>query len=106
MSNKQPMTNNSRLGQSNTLKNVLDEMIREMKIGNKLTEMKIKKIWFEQMQGIIAKNTRGIYLKENTLSIYIESSVLKQELFMAREKICQILNDKLGEKVIKEVIIR
>jgi len=92
--------------QFSTLKDVLDDMIREMRIGDKMLEMKVKKIWFEQMQGIIAKNTKYIHLRESILHISIESSVLKQELFMAREKICQIINERLGENVIKEVIIR
>lgn len=92
--------------QFSPLKDIFDEMIREMKIGDKMLELNIKKIWFEQMQGIIAKNTKNIYLRENNLYISIESSVLKQELFMAREKICQIINEKLGKNVIKEVVIR
>jgi len=92
--------------QFSPLKDIFDEMIREMKIGDKMLELNIKKIWFEQMQGIIAKNTKNIFFRENNLYITIESSVLKQELFMAREKICQIINEKLGKNVIKEVVIR
>lgn len=92
--------------QFSSLKDILDEMIQEMRIGSKLNELKVKKIWYEQMQGVIAKNTNKIILRDGILYVAIQSSVVKQELFMAREKICQIINDRMGEKIIKDVIIR
>jgi predicted nucleic acid-binding Zn ribbon protein len=92
-------------GNFSTLKDILDDMIQEMRIGSKLNEIKVKKIWYEQMQGIIAKHTKRIVLSNRKLYVQIDSAVIKQELFMAREKICQIINDKMGEKIIEEVII-
>lgn len=94
-----------RTGNFHTLKDILDEMIQEMRIGGKLNEIKIKKIWYEQMQGIIAKSTKRIILGNRKLYVYVDSAVIKQELFMAREKICQIINDKMNDKIIDEVII-
>jgi predicted nucleic acid-binding Zn ribbon protein len=92
-------------GNFSTLKDVLDDMIQELQLGGKMNELKVRKIWYEQMQGIIAKNTKQILLRNKKLYVYIESAVIKQELFMAREKICQIINDKMGNKIVDEVII-
>jgi predicted nucleic acid-binding Zn ribbon protein len=92
-------------GNFSTLKDVLDDMIQELQLGGKMNELKVRKIWYEQMQGIIAKNTKQILLRNKKLFVYIESAVIKQELFMAREKICQIINDKMGNKIVDEVII-
>jgi predicted nucleic acid-binding Zn ribbon protein len=92
-------------GNFSTLKDVLDDMIQELQLDGKMNELKVRKIWYEQMQGIIAKNTKQILLRNKKLYVYIESAVIKQELFMAREKICQIINDKMGNKIVDEVII-
>ena len=89
-----------------TLKDVLDDMIREMRIGGKMDEMKVRKYWYELMGTYITNHTTRIFYKQGKLFVYLESSALKQELFMARTKIVASLNERLGEHLIQELIIR
>ncbi|MEZ5054494.1 MAG: DUF721 domain-containing protein [Chitinophagales bacterium] len=88
------------------LKEVLDDMIKEMRIGGKMDEMKVRKYWHELMGTYIANQTSKIFYKQGKLFVYIPSSVLKQELFMAREKIKSNLNERLQEQLIQEIIFR
>lgn len=88
------------------LKEVLDDMIKDMRIGNKMDEMKVRKYWHELMGTYITNHTTRIFYKQGKLFVYIESSALKQELFMARAKIIDNLNERLQENLIKEIIIR
>ncbi len=53
----------------------------------------------------ISKKTASIQLFKGTLRISLTSSVLKQELIFAKDKIRIHLNDALGKEVIKEVIL-
>lgn len=88
------------------LKNVLEDMIYEMRIGDKMDEMKVRKYWHDLMGSYITNHTNKVFFKKGKLFIYIESSVLKQELFLARNKIIKDLNARLGENLVQEVIIR
>jgi predicted nucleic acid-binding Zn ribbon protein len=88
------------------LKDVLEDMIKEMRISGKMNEMNVRKHWHELMGTYITNHTSKIFYKQGRLFVYLESSVLKQELFMARTKIVASLNERLGEELVKELIIR
>jgi predicted nucleic acid-binding Zn ribbon protein len=81
-------------------------MIRELRIGNKMDEMKVRKYWHEMMGSYITNHTTRIFYKQGKLFVYLESSALKQELFMARKKIIEGLNERLGENLVHELVIR
>ena len=89
-----------------SLKDVLEDMIQEMRIGTKIKEMHIRKYWNREMGISITRNTKDLYFKEGILYVYLNSAALKQELFMARGKICKLLNEKIGSELITEIIIR
>ncbi len=89
-----------------SLKDVLDDMVREMRIGNKLDEMQLRRHWNREMGLYISKNTRNLYFRDGVLHVYVTSSALRQELFMARDKIRQLLNERSGSELVREVIIR
>ncbi len=89
-----------------TLKDVLDDMIREMRLGGKMNEMKVRKYWHELMGSYIMKHTSQVYYKGGKLFVYLESSALKQELHMAKDKIISNLNERLGENLVNDIIIR
>ena len=54
----------------------------------------------------ITNHTTRIFYKQGKLFVYLESSALKKELFMARTKIIANLNERLEEDLIQELIIR
>lgn len=89
-----------------SLKDVLDDMIRDMRIGSKMQELHIRKHWNREMGVYIGKNTKKLFFKDGILYVYLDSAALKQEIFMAREKIVNILNEKMGEKLVKEIVLR
>ena len=88
------------------LKDVLDDMIREMRSGGKMEEMKVRKYWHELSGTYITNQTTRIFYKQGKLFVYLESSALKQELYLARTKIIANLNERLQEDLIQELIIR
>ncbi len=88
------------------LKEVLDDMIQEMRLSTKMHELKIRKFWFETMGSFIANHTSKMYFRQNKLFVFVDSSALRQELFLAREKLRQKLNEYLGEELVQEIIVR
>jgi hypothetical protein len=58
------------------------------------------------MGAVIAKHTTGLYLKGDTLLVYFNSSVVKNEFIYHREKAISLINEALGSEMIKDLVIK
>jgi len=88
-----------------SLKEVLDSMINDLDIQNKLYEVNIKKHWSMLFGVDVASNTKTIRLNEGVLWVKIESASLKQEFSFSKDEVKVLLNNKLGKEIIDEIII-
>lgn len=68
--------------------------------------LQIEQIWENLMGKTIAKYTDKIQIINHTLFIKTNVGPLKNELMYQREQIKERVNEALGEKVIKEVVIQ
>ena len=68
--------------------------------------MQIEEVWEELMGKTIARYTDSIQIVNQTLFITTSVAPLKNELLFQKEKIIQRVNEALGEKVIRDVVIR
>lgn len=75
-------------------------------IARKIAEAKAVQKWPEVMGDTVASFTRNIELKNGVLTVYITSSVLRNELFMQRATIKDTVNQAVGQKVVNVVIVR
>jgi len=84
----------------------LKQFLNQSRLKGSMQALQIEDVWEQIMGKTIARYTDKIKIHGNTL--YISSSVapLKQELLYQKEKIIQRVNEALGEKVIKEVVIQ
>ncbi len=89
-----------------TLSEVLKEYRSEMNIDRKLKEVNLLNSWEHIAGRAIAKRTSKVYLKDGKLFIYLTSPVVRSELSMAKESLKERLNEKAGEELIKEIILR
>ena len=81
-------------------------MIEQYRIKGKLHQSRIRNQWEQMMGPTIAGYTKDIKLYKGKLYITIESAALRQELSYGKDKIKKLLNEELGEKAVKEVVIR
>lgn len=88
------------------LKDVLNDLIGEMKWKEPLNETKIREVWKAKMGTTINSYTKNLNFRKGMLFIYITSAPLKQELSYEKEKIRDMLNAELGGKFVEEVLIR
>jgi len=63
-------------------------------------------VWEEVMGKTVAKYTDKIQIINATLFISTNVAPLKNELLYQKEKIIERVNEALGEKTIKEVVIK
>lgn len=91
---------------SQKIGDVIQEYLKALKIDDKLKEVQLIKSWDEIVGKTIARSTNNIYIKNRKLFVNLNSSVIRNELFMLREGLLKALNDKAGEKVIDEIILK
>ncbi|MEM6263841.1 MAG: DUF721 domain-containing protein [Bacteroidota bacterium] len=69
-------------------------------------ETEVQKVileWGEYMGAPIAANTEKIWYRDGTLFVKMRSPIWKNELLMARVKIQQMINQRVGRELVREV---
>jgi hypothetical protein len=68
--------------------------------------LQIEEVWEQIMGKTVARYTEKIHIHGQTLYISTSVAPLRQELLYQKDNIIQRVNEALGEKVIKEVVIK
>jgi len=89
-----------------SLAQALQQFLRQSRIKGNIQAMQIEEVWEELMGKTIARYTDSIQIVNQTLFISTSVAPLKNELLFQKEKIIQRVNEALGEKVIRDVVIR
>jgi len=95
-----------RRSNTQSLSEVLRDYVKGTSIEKKLKEVDIVQSWEELLGKTIAHYTKNISLKNRILFLEINSSVVKNELFMMREEIRRKLNEKAGEELVDKIIFK
>ena len=97
------MRKNIRHNETNSIKELIDIFVKENKLSRGLRQVTIKELWKEQMGQGVLSYTDKIELKGDLLLVYLNSSVLREELSYGKEKIIKMLNEAFGEDIIKKI---
>ncbi|MEP7251547.1 MAG: DUF721 domain-containing protein [Ginsengibacter sp.] len=89
-----------------TIGDALKEFLRKSKLKGGVQAMQVEDAWEKIMGKTIARYTDKIEIINSTLFISSTVAPLKNELLYQKEKIIERVNEALGEKVIKEVVIK
>jgi hypothetical protein len=84
----------------------MKQFLKQSRIKGYVQAFQIEEAWEKIMGKTIAKYTDKIEIKGNTLFINTSVAPLKNELLYQKDKIIDRVNESLGEKLIKEVVIR
>jgi len=87
------------------LKTILKELMKTYRLQKGNNEWVIKEAWPRLFGDIINRHTVQLRLSGRRLYIKVDSSPLRQELMMGREKIRKILNEEIGENFLEEVVL-
>ena len=87
-----------------TLKEAINELLKQYQIRGKLKEVNIVEHWEKIMGKVIAKHTLKVYISKKKLYVALDSAALKQELSYSKHKIIEVLNREADENIIEEVI--
>lgn len=89
-----------------SLGSAIKDFLKEKKYDQKIAEMEVVNSWEEIIGKPIARATSSICIKDGTLYIYLNSSIVRNELFMMRNDIIRVINQRCGGTVIRAIVLR
>ena len=93
-------TNNQNVGQ------VLKDVVRELRLGAKLTQAEIRSLWTRELGPVINRHTTELLFRAGTLVVRVDSAALRQELHYNRAALAKRLNEHLSAGEIREIEVR
>lgn len=97
------MAKKTRHNESSSIEDLMKIFIKENNLTKGLQQISIEELWKEQMGQGVSNYTDKIVLKGEQLLVFLNSSVLREELSYGKDKIITILNEALGEELIKSI---
>jgi hypothetical protein len=85
---------------------ILKEFTKEANFDQKLQETRLIENWGKMLGPMIENSTLKIFINNRVLFVYLESPVIRNELFMMRSQIQDALNKSVGENIIDNIVFR
>ncbi|WP_238325422.1 DUF721 domain-containing protein [Lunatimonas lonarensis] len=86
------------------LKDVFDELLEAYRIKDRYNERKVVAEWESLMGKTVASRTSSISVKNRILYIRLSSGAIKKELMMHKSKVMDLIAEKYGDQVIKDIV--
>lgn len=88
------------------LKELVKDYLDDVPHRKRLKRGMILSLWDETVGESIAKQTQNLRFEKGKLIMNVKNPAWRQEIHMKRYSIAKKLNDKVGEKIIKEIVVR
>jgi predicted nucleic acid-binding Zn ribbon protein len=89
-----------------SLGDVIKLFLKSIRAEDKITELNIFAAWEKIMGKQIHALTDKVSYREKTLTVYLKSSTLREELSHAKTKIIEKINKEVGSNVVSELHLR
>jgi ATP-dependent Zn protease len=90
---------------TNGIKNVIDNMVSQLKMKDKFGELSIIEAWQKTLGDNVLRRTENIQIRDRKIYVKIESSALKNELLMNKTNVLFNLNKYAGGDLIDDIIL-
>ena len=85
------------------LKEVIERWLKAYKLDGKMKEIEVVNAWPELMGTAVAHRTKEISIRNKTLYLKMESSVMRDELAHGKSIIIQRVNEYAGFEIINDI---
>tara|TARA_S200000501_G_scaffold348447_1_gene363664 strand:+ start:422 stop:724 length:303 start_codon:yes stop_codon:yes gene_type:complete len=89
-----------------TIGRILDDIVSSKALKKGLTNEKVNQLWSKLMGENIDRYTDKIIVKNKTVTIYLSSAPLREELTYGKDKIIKLINEETDVKLIEKIIFR
>lgn len=88
-----------------SIEDLMQSFIKENNLSKGMQKMKVEETWGKMMGPGITTHTTSVRLQNKTLIVQLKSSVLREELSYGKEKIIKMMNEEMGEELIKKLML-
>ena len=89
-----------------TIGRILDDIVSSKALKKGLNKEKVSQLWSKLMGENIDRYTDKIIVKNKTVTIYLSSAPLREELTYGKDKIIKLINEETDVKLIEKIIFR
>ncbi len=87
------------------IKDLMKSFIKENNLSKGMQKMEIEEAWSRLMGQGVMSYTNKVQLQNKTLIVSLTSSVLREELSYGKDKIIKMMNEEMGEILIKKIML-
>ncbi len=88
-----------------SIKDLMKDVIKENNLTKGMQKMDVREVWEKLMGNGVMSYTVSVELQNKTLIVKLKSSVLREELSYGKEKIIAMINEELGEELVKKLML-
>ncbi len=88
------------------IKALVEAMRKEQGLKKGLEKASVKQLWIELWGENIAQYTQKLVFNNGILTVYLNSSTLREELNRKKNEIIVQMNAKMGEQLIDKIIFK
>ena len=89
-----------------SIQEAMQQFLKHSRLKTGMQAIQIEEVWEQIMGKTVAKYTDKLQIIGTTLFVTSNVAPLKNELLYQKEKIIERVNEALGEKVIKDVVVK
>ncbi|WP_435263610.1 DUF721 domain-containing protein [Tenacibaculum sp. nBUS_03] len=88
-----------------SVKDLMGSFIKENNLNKGFQKIHIEEAWVKLMGTGVASYTDGVKLQNGTLIVRLKSSVLREELNYGKDKIIRMINEEMGEDLVRKLML-
>lgn len=88
------------------LNDLLKDYLDDVPYKKRLKRGMVLSLWEETVGHKIADQTENVHFEHGKLIVHVKNSAWRHEIHMKRFSIAQKINDKVGDKAVKEIVVR
>ena len=94
-----------RKSQTLNISEIISVIMKQNGLDEKLAEVRAIRSWEELLGKTVARYTKNLYIKNHTLYVSLNSSIVRNEIMMIRDELIKKINEKAGRKIIDKIVV-
>ena len=88
-----------------SIKDLLGSYIKDGNLNKGFQKIHIDEAWAKMMGPGVVSYTNEVKLQNGTLIVRLSSSVLREQLNYGKDKIVKMINEEMGEDLVKKLML-
>ena len=88
-----------------TLGDAINDFLQKHNLQSKINEVQLDETWETLVGKAIRSHTTDLYIKDKTLYVKVDSSVVRQEINFMRRRLAEKINKAFNSELIEQVVV-